>query len=86
MSDLNEQFETAAADVQQLPSKPDNAQLLQLYALYKQGNSGDVTGKRPGMMDFVGRAKYDAWAELAGTPQDDAKQSYVDLVEDLKAG
>jgi acyl-CoA-binding protein len=38
------------------------------------------------MMDFVGRAKYDAWAELAGMPQDEAMQSYIELVESLKSG
>jgi acyl-CoA-binding protein len=55
-----------------------------LYALYKQATVGDVEGKRPGMIDFVGRAKYDAWAALEGTPSGDAEQAYVELVESLK--
>ena len=71
-------------EVQQLPEKPGNEDLLKLYALYKQATVGDVEGKRPGMMDFVGRAKYDAWTALEGTSSDDAKQAYVDLVESLK--
>lgn len=86
MSDLDSQFASAAEQVKQLPERPDNDALLKLYALFKQGSEGDVSGKRPGMIDFVGRAKYDAWAELAGTAQDDAKQAYVDLVGDLSAG
>jgi acyl-CoA-binding protein len=86
VTDLADLFERAAAGAKQLPEKPDNATLLRLYALYKQGSAGDVTGDRPGMMDFVGRAKYDAWAELAGTDRDDAKQQYIDLVEELEAG
>ena len=86
MSDLAERFEQAATEAKQLPEKPDNAMLLRLYALYKQGSAGDATGDRPGMMDFVGRAKYDAWAELAGTGADDAKQQYIDLVDELKGG
>jgi acyl-CoA-binding protein len=52
--------------------------------LFKQGSSGDVTGERPGFTDMVGRAKYDAWAALKGTSQEDAMQQYVDLIEDLK--
>lgn len=84
MDELTDRFEVAAVEVKQLPEKPDNATLLRLYALYKQGSAGDATGDRPGMMDFVGRAKYDAWAELAGTDQDDAQQQYIDLVEELK--
>ncbi|NNC92045.1 MAG: acyl-CoA-binding protein [Acidimicrobiia bacterium] len=86
MSDLADQFAAAAEASKQLPEKPDNADLLKLYALYKQGNVGDVTGDRPGMMDFVGRAKYDAWAEVAGMKQDEAMQAYVDLVGSLQAG
>ncbi len=86
MSDVADRFATATEDVKQLPEKPDNDTMLRLYALYKQGSLGDVTGDRPGMMDFVGRAKYDAWAEVAGMGQDDARQAYVELVESLQAG
>lgn len=84
MSDLASRFAAAAERVQQLAEKPDNATLLRLYALYKQGSTGDASGKRPGMVDFVGRAKYDAWAGLAGMPRDDAMQAYVDLVDRLE--
>lgn len=83
-SKLEKQFDKAVADSKQLPTKPDNATLLQIYALYKQATAGDVEGKRPGMTDFVGRAKYDAWAALKGTSAGDAMQDYVDLVESLK--
>ncbi len=86
MSDLTARFVTAADEVKQLPEKPDNNDLLRLYALYKQGSEGDVSGKRPGMMDFVSRAKYDAWDGVAGTTKDEAMQAYVDLVESLQAG
>ncbi|AMP09118.1 acyl-CoA-binding protein [Collimonas arenae] len=58
--------------------------MLKLYALFKQGSSGDVQGDRPGMTDFVGRAKWDAWNELKGTSQEAAQQQYIDLVEGLK--
>ena len=84
MSTLNEQFEQAVADSKNLPERPDNMTMLKLYALYKQGSTGDVDGKRPGFTDMVGRAKWDAWNELKGQSADEAKQAYVDLVEDLK--
>ena len=84
MSTLDEQFQAAVADSKNLPERPDNATLLKLYALYKQGSEGDVDGKRPGFSDLVGRAKWDAWNELKGQTQDEAKQAYIDLVEDLK--
>jgi len=85
MADLKKTFETAAEEVQQLPKKPGNEDLLELYALYKQATKGDVSGKRPGMFDMVGKAKYDAWAGKKGTSAEDAMQAYVDLVEKLKA-
>lgn len=84
MSDLDARFQTASEEVKSLSERPDNSTLLRLYALYKQGTEGDVQGKRPGMMDFAGRAKYDAWAELEGTDRDEAKRRYVELVEELK--
>jgi acyl-CoA-binding protein len=83
MSDLRAQFEAAAQAAQQLPKRPDNDTLLKLYALYKQATVGDAQGSRPGFTDFVGRAKYDAWAALKGTQKDAAMQSYVDLVGKL---
>ena len=84
MSDLQSLFETAVAESKNLSSRPNNDTLLKIYSLYKQGTTGDATGKRPGMFDMVGRAKYDAWAKLSGTSQDDAMQQYVDLINSLK--
>ena len=84
MSNLTEQFEQAVADSKNLPERPDNMTLLKIYALYKQGSTGDADGKRPGFTDMVGRAKWDAWNELKGQSQDEAKQAYIDLIEDLK--
>ena len=84
MSTLNEQFEQAVADSKNLPERPDNATLLKLYALYKQGSQGDADGKRPGFTDMVGRAKWDAWNEMKGQTQEESQQAYIDLIEDLK--
>ena len=81
---LQAQFQQAQLDSKSLPERPDNMTLLKMYALFKQGSSGDVDGERPGFTDMVGRAKFDAWAGLKGTSQDDAQQQYIDLVEDLK--
>jgi len=84
MSDLKIEFEKAAQEAQKLPKKPDNDTLLRLYALYKQATVGDVSGKRPGFMDMVGQAKYDAWAKVKGTSKDASMQAYIDLVNKLK--
>lgn len=83
MADLNAQFAKAAEDIKKLSDRPDNDTLLKLYALYKQGAEGDVNGPKPGFFDFVGTAKYEAWAKLKGTAQDEAKKQYVALVKKL---
>ncbi|NDV11898.1 acyl-CoA-binding protein [Crenobacter caeni] len=85
MSDLKNIFEQAQKDVTSLAERPDNATMLQLYSLFKQASAGDVQGEKPGMMDFINRAKYEAWEKCKGLTADEAMQKYVDLVESLKA-
>jgi diazepam-binding inhibitor (GABA receptor modulating acyl-CoA-binding protein) len=83
MSDLKAAFDKAMLDSKNLSERPDNATLLKIYALYKQGTSGDNGEKKPGFGDMVARAKWDAWDSLKGISQDDAMQQYVDLIESL---
>lgn len=83
MADLKAQFEQAAKALMALPERPDNDTLLRLYALYKQGAEGDVSGDKPGFFDFVGTAKYDAWAKLKGLASEDAMKQYIALVNKL---
>lgn len=83
MSDLQATFDKAVADSKNLSERPDNATLLKLYALYKQGSVGDNAEPKPGFSDMVARAKWDAWSKLKGTSSEVAMQQYVDLVEQL---
>ena len=85
MADLKSAFAPASKDIQTLTERPDNDTLLRLYGLYKQGSEGDVKGDKPGFFDFVGTAKYEAWAKLKGTAPEDAQKKYVDLVKKLIA-
>lgn len=82
--ELKAAFDDALERVKTLPKQPNNV-LLNLYALFKQATVGDATGKRPGMTDFRGRAKYDAWASRKGMSQDDAAEAYVEYAEELGA-
>ncbi|HMX77518.1 MAG TPA: acyl-CoA-binding protein [Chitinophagaceae bacterium] len=83
--DLKSQFEQAVAESKTLSEKPSNEVLLQLYSLYKQGSTGDVNTDAPGNpFDFVGKAKYEAWASLKGKTQEDAMKEYIALVEKQK--
>ena len=80
---LADDFSAAQLRVKELKAPPSTDELLELYGLYKQATAGDVQGKRPGMLDFKARAKYDAWAARKGTDAQTAMQAYVALVTRL---
>jgi diazepam-binding inhibitor (GABA receptor modulating acyl-CoA-binding protein) len=83
MSDLKAQFEAAVANSKNLTERPDNATLLKLYALYKQGSQGDNTDPKPGFSDMIGRAKWEAWNAIKGQTSEEAMQAYIDQIESL---
>ncbi|RLU18332.1 hypothetical protein DMN91_008689 [Ooceraea biroi] len=82
---LDERFNNAAAAVKELASQPSDEDLLELYALYKQSIVGDCNTERPGMLDFKGKAKWDAWNGKKGMAQDTAKEQYIAKAEALIA-
>ncbi len=89
MADLQKEFEQAIKRVQSAPAdgefKPSIEYQLKMYALYRQATGGDVSGKRPGMLDMVGRAKYDAWAKLKGMKKEEAMRQYIAEVKAVEA-
>lgn len=80
---IEEQFSEAVKNSKELTVRPPNETLLKLYALYKQGSEGDVSGDRPGGIDFKGAAKYDTWQAESGKASEVAMQEYIDLVSSL---
>jgi carboxylesterase len=81
---LDNQFEDAVTRSRLLAVTPPESALLELYALYKQSSEGDAHAKRPGPLDVVARAKYDAWARVKGAGRDEAMQRYIALVASLE--
>ncbi len=67
------------AEMEYRPSQQDK---LKMYAWFKQINEGDVSGEKPGMANFVGRAKYMAWERCKGLSQEEAMQAYIDFFKD----
>ena len=82
--ELRDEFDKAVAQSKELPKRPTNEELLQLYGLFKQATEGDATGDRPGGFDFKAIAKFDAWEELKGKSKEDAMRDYVQLVTRLQ--
>jgi diazepam-binding inhibitor (GABA receptor modulating acyl-CoA-binding protein) len=81
---IQQDFDAAVQQSKQLTQRPGNDELLELYALFKQGTEGDVTGDRPGGFDFKAIAKFDAWASKKGSSKETAMADYIKLVERLK--
>jgi diazepam-binding inhibitor (GABA receptor modulating acyl-CoA-binding protein) len=82
---LRARFEDAVARSKQLSERPDNLTLLKLYALFKQAEEGDASeDSKPGAMDFVGMAKWNARAALKGVAKDAAMSQYIELVSSLE--
>jgi acyl-CoA-binding protein len=82
MSDLETSFQNAVANSKTLSTRPDNATMLKLYGLFKQGSVGDAPSEGPS--DMIGMFKHKAWAENHGMNQEDAKWAYIALVESLE--
>lgn len=81
---MSVEFNKAAEDAKQLPSKPSDNDLLELYALYKQVTVGDCNTARPGMLDFKGKAKWDAWDSKKGMSKEEAEAKYIAKVKELQ--
>jgi len=79
------EFQDASVRIKTLTARPSNDEMLQLYGLYKQASKGDASGKRPGALNMVARAKFDAWAGYQGLSAEDARSQYVQLVDALLA-
>lgn len=86
MSEVQAEFDRTVAKVQEKSEEmlklPDDKK-LEVYALFKQATIGDCNTDRPGMLDFKGKAKWDAWNGKKGTSQEDAQKEYTELISTL---
>ncbi|KAK5877711.1 hypothetical protein CesoFtcFv8_025190 [Champsocephalus esox] len=80
-----EQFEQAKNKMSTLKNDPGNEAKLKIYALFKQASQGACSTPKPGMLDFVGKVKWDAWNSLGSISQDEARQQYCDFIGSLVA-
>ncbi|KAG7168656.1 Acyl-CoA-binding domain-containing protein-like [Homarus americanus] len=78
-----QKFNEAAEKVKKLKTQPNDEELKELYGLYKQATVGDINTERPGMLDFKGKAKWDAWNSKKGTTKEAAMEAYVAKADEL---
>ncbi|KAI7792384.1 enoyl-CoA delta isomerase 2, mitochondrial isoform X1 [Triplophysa rosa] len=80
-----EDFNRAKEQLSTLKEDPGNEVKLKIYALFKQATQGPCNTSKPGMLDFVNKAKWDAWKSLGSVSQEEARQKYVELITSLVA-
>lgn len=89
MSDISQRFDQAVDKVRNAPSegefKPSQALQLKMYGLYRQATDGDVSGKKPSMINPVARYKWQAWKDNEGMSREDAMTAYVAEVDKIEA-
>jgi diazepam-binding inhibitor (GABA receptor modulating acyl-CoA-binding protein) len=75
-------FDDAIKFVKTKEGLPQSVQ-LELYGLFKLATVGTAAtkGNKPGWLDFVGQAKYQAWADLGDIGSEEAKARYVGVVD-----
>jgi acyl-CoA-binding protein len=82
--DLDIQFKEAVEKVSTLKQGLAPDIMLKLYAYYKQATSGNnFIFNNNGESDVINAFKFNAWMQLNGMPEDEAKQEYINLVNKI---
>ncbi|TGZ63162.1 hypothetical protein CRM22_007079 [Opisthorchis felineus] len=76
-------FEEAKAAVNTLKNDPGTEVKLQLYALFKQATLGDCIDDKPGALNFVQKAKWQAWTALKSMSKEEAASKYISIISEL---
>uniref|UniRef100_A0A0X3Q4C6 ACB domain-containing protein n=1 Tax=Schistocephalus solidus TaxID=70667 RepID=A0A0X3Q4C6_SCHSO len=83
LSSVPNTFEEAKLALSKLRKEPDNDIKLKIYALFKQATEGNCTKQRPGRLDFINFAKWQAWSDLGKMTTKVASESYIKLIKQL---
>ncbi|OWF50444.1 acyl-CoA-binding domain-containing protein 6-like [Mizuhopecten yessoensis] len=75
--DLTELFECACNYIRQSSGKFDSEKLLYFYSRYKQATEGKCNTSKPGIFDFQGKHKWEAWRKLGDMSKKAAMFQYI---------
>ncbi|XP_076359759.1 acyl-CoA-binding domain-containing protein 6-like [Tachypleus tridentatus] len=82
--ELTKLFESAADCVASIADDFDDDQLLVFYGLYKQAQEGPCLKNKPGIFDFKGKKKWEAWKMLGAMTKSQAMEQYIQTLKQLK--
>lgn len=84
---LEEKFHAAVKAIQRLPNdgtfQPSNEMKLTFYGLYKQATVGPCKESRPSILNYVNRAKWDAWDKYRLMSKEAAMAAYIDEIRKI---
>lgn len=83
--DLDTLFQEAVAIANTIPqaSLPQDVQ-LRCYAYYKQATFGTVNSVNYSNIDVRDAFKNNAWLQISNISEDEAKQNYIDIINEIK--
>ena len=93
---IDEQFQAAAQQVNNLPGDVAAKHMTELYGLYKQATEGDVNMKSDEVdanaadqasgPAGLSQAQWDSWNQFKGVSEEEAKQRYVAKAAEITGG
>jgi len=93
---LDEQFQAAVQQVNNLPGDAAAQHMTELYGLYKQATEGDHDTKgevvgddspdNPSGPKGMSQAQWDSWSQFKGVPEEEAKRRYVQRAAEITGG
>ncbi|GAA4354552.1 hypothetical protein GCM10023185_16510 [Hymenobacter saemangeumensis] len=93
---LDEQFQAAVQQVNNLPGDVAAQHMTELYGLYKQATEGDHDTKgevvgddspdNPSGTPGMSQAQWDSWSQFKGVPEEEAKRRYVQRAAEVTGG
>ncbi|CAG9465746.1 unnamed protein product [Pedinophyceae sp. YPF-701] len=84
MDDLEDRFQLAADYLPSIVERVPDAQKLEMYGFYKQAMEGQCGAPKPGMFDFKGKAKWEAWSKLGDMGKYEAMLGYVETLTSIE--
>lgn len=80
---IEERFEIAVEEIKNLPHKPEQHELLQLYGLYKRATVGVCNINKPWGFQIESSLKWNAWNNVSQLTKNQAMTTYIKVVNKL---
>ncbi|CAG2068071.1 unnamed protein product, partial [Timema podura] len=75
--------ETPASSTTITEPRSNSSEMSPLSCMAAASSYPGAPAARPGLFDFKGKSKWDAWEKKKGTSTDDAKEAYISKVQQL---